>query len=128
LAEQIADLRDKRILLIEDDPHAQTFVRTTTRLERAHLRLAQTVEEGMAILEKEGPFDLVLLDLNLPTLPGWEALTMINERQAEVPVAIFSVEEDPAARERARRLGAVAFIQKPVGAREFVSTLKRLLS
>jgi DNA-binding response OmpR family regulator len=123
-------LQGKRLLLIEDSLDIQAFVATVARLEGAILLLATTGEEGLEALKLEPPVHLVLLDLNLPGIQGWDVLEEINsEPGPERPaVVIFSAFMDEPARERAVEMGAIGFIAKPIGARDLVEQLEAFFS
>lgn len=121
-------LAGKAILFVEDSPDVQVFVKTIARLERVELEVASTGKEALELLVDGRPFDLILLDLNLPDIPGWEILEVLREAQAgRPPVLIFSAQTDAETRERAAALGANGFILKPIGARELVETLTKFL-
>ena len=123
-------LHGKSILLVEDNADIQAFVSTVARLEGAELVVAPTGEDGLEALKKQESLDLVLLDLNLPGIQGWDILVDMNSRKEfqQLPVVVFSAFTDAPTRERAAAMGAVGFIAKPVGARELVDQLKVFLS
>jgi DNA-binding response OmpR family regulator len=58
---------------------------------------------------------LVLLDLNLPDMPGFEVLERLRARSSTIPVVIVSGNTDPMMAQAAIALGAVDYIAKPVG-------------
>ncbi|HWO73017.1 MAG TPA: response regulator [Dehalococcoidia bacterium] len=122
-------MREKSILLVEDNLDIQAFVRTIARLEGANLRIAASGEEALALLDEAVEFHLILLDLNLPDVSGWDVLAKAgsSSRCATTPVVIFSAHIDAATRERAQALGASGFLPKPIGAREFVEALNSYL-
>jgi CheY-like chemotaxis protein len=122
-------LHGKKLLLIEDNADIQAFVGTVARLEGATLVTASTGEEGLSALKADADHDLVLLDLNLPGIQGWEVLEQMKAPDgSDLPVVVFSAYTDTPTRERAAQLGASGFIAKPVGARELVEQLKAFLT
>jgi CheY-like chemotaxis protein len=121
-------LHGKRLLLVEDNADIQAFVGTVARLEGATLIAASTGEEGLVALKSEAAPDLVLLDLNLPGIQGWDVLEQIKSEGSNLPVVVFSAYTDTPTRERAAQMGAVGFIAKPVGARELVEQLTAFLT
>jgi len=121
-------LHGKRLLLVEDNADIQAFVGTVARLEGATLIAASTGEEGLVALKSEAAPDLVLLDLNLPGIQGWDVLEQIKSEGSNLPVVVFSAYTDTPTRERAAQMGAVGFIAKPVGARELVEQLTEFLT
>lgn len=121
-------LQGKRFLLIEDNADIQGFVSAVTRLEGADLVAVPSGEEGLAILTDAERFDLVLLDLNLPGIQGWDVLQEIAGVPGTNPIVVFSTDSDLPTRQRAGEMGAVGFIAKPVGARELIDHLETFLS
>ncbi len=123
-------VRGKRILLIDDDRDVQRFVSGVLALEGAHFSGEATGEEGLARLRSSDRFDLVLLDLSLPGMSGWDVLsayTMGVGAPGHAPVVIFTGEFGVAL-ERSMEMGAAGHILKPVGARELVERIDSFLS
>jgi len=105
--------RAHRILVIEDEGHVAGFIRDAL----TEIAYAVTVAAGGAhALNKvtdDAP-DLVLLDLNLPDMPGFEVLDRLRARSPALPVVIVSGNTDPMMAEAALALGAVDYATKPV--------------
>ncbi len=121
-------LTGKRILLVEDNAEIQKFISTVARLEGIDLATASNGEEALAFLADDSELDLILLDLNLPGIQGWDVLQEISSRTARDPqVVVFSAYTDVPTRNRAADLGAIGFIAKPVGARQLVKQLEGFL-
>jgi len=74
--------------------------------------------------------DLVLLDLNMPDMDGWETYTEVRaiSNLHHVPIAIFSSSEDPKDKEKAQKMGAVDFIQKPLNKIQMLERVGRLIN
>lgn len=122
-------LQGKRLLLVEDNADIQAFVSTVARMEGANLVTASTGEEGLSALRRDTALDLVLLDLNLPGIQGWDVLQEIRSgADPDPPVVVFSAYTDAPTRTRAAQMGAAGFIAKPVGARELVDQLEAFLT
>ncbi|MDE3025542.1 MAG: response regulator, partial [Acidobacteriota bacterium] len=83
--------------------------------------------EGMAAIEEERP-DLVLLDVLMPHVDGWEMLRRMQERHGvgSIPVVMFSGKADEQAEEKATSRGAQAFVGKPFDLQELVERTKQL--
>jgi excisionase family DNA binding protein len=89
--------------------------------------LRGSAEAGLEVLEEATP-DLVLLDVMMPQVDGWEMLRLVQERHGvgTIPVVMFSGKVDTAADEAASR-GAQGFIGKPFDPQELVDQTKQLL-
>jgi two-component system sensor histidine kinase RpfC len=89
--------------------------------------LAGTCEEALHLGEAT-PYDVILLDLLMPGIGGYEVLRTMRERGAnrDTPILVVSVMSNHESIERCRLLGATAFFAKPID-RELVATMVRSL-
>lgn len=104
----------KRIVLVEDEPHLQEEL-TSALVEAGYIvKNAYDGETGLALIEKEKP-DVVILDLILPKKDGFEILEMCKANPAteHIPILVLSNLESAENVEKAVRLGAVAYLVKP---------------
>lgn len=118
----------KRLLLVEDDEDLLHFARVTLEMEGHEVLAARTGGDALAIADTT-PLDLVLLDLMLPGLSGWEVLLRLRHHPnlAGVPIAILTASANPPEAERARQLGASDYLVKPISADELVQRVEQLL-
>jgi excisionase family DNA binding protein len=114
------------ILIVDDDPALRGFVRASLELEGYTVREAGSAEEGLAALEEESP-DLILLDVMMPKVDGWEMLRRVQERHGvgAIPVLMFSGKVDEASDVTAR--GASGFIGKPFDPQQLIESAKHML-
>ena len=115
----------KRILVVDDEPRMRRFVRMNLDLEGYEVIEA---DNGLQALEKvrdEMP-DLVLLDVAMPELDGFETLEHIREASS-VPVIMLTVKNDEDDRIRGLDLGADDYITKPFSPRELLSRIRAVL-
>ncbi len=105
----------KRILVVDDEPRMRRFVRMNLDLEGYEVLEADT---GLAALEKvrDDMPDLVLLDVAMPEMDGFETLERIREVSA-VPVIMLTVKSDEADRIHGLDLGADDYVTKPFSPR-----------
>jgi excisionase family DNA binding protein len=115
------------VLIVDDDPGLRRYVRASLESEGYSVREAGSAEEGLAALEEEPP-DLILLDVMMPKVDGWEMLRLVHERHGvgAIPVIMFSGRVDEGAAEAASR-GAQAFVGKPFDPEQLVDQTKQLL-
>lgn len=115
----------KRILVVDDEPRMRRFVRMNLELEGYEVLEA---ENGLVALEKvrnDMP-DLVLLDVAMPQLDGFETLEHIREASA-VPVIMLTVKSDEEDRIKGLDLGADDYVTKPFSPRELLSRIRAVL-
>src|ERR1051325_10790177 len=98
-------MREKRILLVEDDGDIQKFVKRIMELEGAFLTICSTIQEGEDRLAEDS-YDLVILDINLPDRSGWALLEGNSGRNAACPIVVFTASVEPHQELKARQLGA----------------------
>jgi excisionase family DNA binding protein len=118
----------RTILIVDDDPRLREFVRVNLEMEGYLVREAANAEEGLAALDEEPP-DLILLDVMMPQMDGWEMLQRVQERHGvgSIPVIMFSGKVDEKDLEGAQRRGAQAFIGKPFNPQQLIESTKQLL-
>ena len=116
------------VLIVDDDPGLRGFVRASLELEGYTVREAASGEEGLAALDEEPP-DLILLDVMMPRVDGWEMLTRMQERHGvgTIPVLMFSGKVDEGTMRDAASGGAQGFIGKPFDPQQLVETAKQML-
>jgi excisionase family DNA binding protein len=116
------------VLIVDDDERMREYVRVNLEMEGYSVREAGGAEEGLKVLEESTP-DLVLLDVMMPGVDGWEMLRSVQQRHGvgTIPVIMFSGKiEEPVAEEAAKR-GAQGFIGKPFNPQELIDQTKQLL-
>ena len=116
------------ILIIDDHALVREGIELVLRALQPGARIAQaaTCQAGID-LARECRFDLVLLDLNLPDMPGFVALERFRAEYPEMPVVVVSGMEDRATVMKALDLGARAFLPKSSDSSRIRSALRALL-
>lgn len=106
-------LQGTRVLVIEDDKLLSSLIVRKLKAEKTDVLYAPNGEEALKTLEAEMP-DLILLDILLPGIDGFEVLKRIKEnpKLQKIPVVILSNLGQESDIEQGRRLGAVTFLVK----------------
>ena len=118
-----------KILLIEDDPLILKMYETKFALEKLEVRIADDGRKGFEALEEFHP-DIVLLDLMMPELDGFEVLTKVRSdpKWANLPVIVLSNISQEIDRQRALDLGASDyFIKTSLTPQQVVDRIKAVL-
>jgi two-component system chemotaxis response regulator CheY len=102
-----------RVLVVDDSPTMRSIVRKTLSATRFPLAVSEA-EEGLSALEmvRDGDYDIVFLDYNMPGFDGLETLAEFKRQQRQVNVVMMTSTPHQALAARARALGA-AFLGKP---------------
>jgi CheY-like chemotaxis protein len=118
----------RNVLIIDDNEPTRLLIgRIVTQELGARVTLAGTCEEALRLAEQT-TYDVILLDLLMPGIGGYEVLRQLREHGANraTPILVVSVMSTHESIERCRLLGATAFLAKPVD-RELVTTMLRSL-
>ena len=119
----------KRILVVDDDQEILELTSAVLRDGGYAVLTADNGSEGVAAAQAEKP-DLILLDINMPILDGWEALRIlkVSEETKAIPVAMFSVRYDLSEKSEALKRSADDYIVKPFSYDELLERVGRLLT
>ena len=114
------------VLIVDDDAGLRAALRTSLESDGIEVREAGNAQEGMAALEDEPP-NLILLDVRMPEMDGWEMLSLVRERHGleAMPVVMFSGSENGA--DEAEERGAQAFVGKPFDPEKLLASTRQLL-
>jgi CheY-like chemotaxis protein/anti-sigma regulatory factor (Ser/Thr protein kinase) len=124
-----SDAERPQILLVDDDETVRTAVGDMLRGAGHAVTLAGCGLEGIAkVREREGAFDLVVTDLGMPDVPGWEVVEAVKQVDAATPVVIMSGFDRGRATRRAKELGVDLVISKPFDIQEFLTTVRGLMA
>jgi len=88
---------------------------------------AGSFDEAVALLDRGGDVDLVLLDLTMPGVRGFSGLMYLRAQYPSVPVVVVSANDDPAVIRRCMEFGASGFIPKTLGVEEMRAAIARVL-
>ena len=116
------------VLIVDDDERLREYVRVNLEAEGYVVREASSADEGLAALDEESP-DLILLDVMMPKVDGWEMLQRVQEKHGvgAIPVIMFSGKVDEESAAEATSRGAQGFIGKPFDPRALIESTKQLL-
>ncbi|WP_136253218.1 ATP-binding protein [Onishia niordana] len=119
----------RRLLYIEDNPANQRLMQDIIdELDDFDLQLAPSAEVGIELIRHRSP-DLVLMDLHLPGMDGYQGLAALrrNPANADLPVVALSANAMARDRERGYKAGFDAYLTKPLDLTSLRETLERLL-
>ena len=119
----------ERALIADDHPLVRDGLRTVllVTFDSCEIFEASTVDEAIAIIAREGDFDLVLLDLNMPGMAGLAGLRSMRERFPSLPVVIVSASTDRTQIAAALATGAAGFVPKSLRRSAIVAALTKVL-
>lgn len=115
-----------QLLLVEDDPVSAAFLSAGASSLPAHVWQADSIAEAEAICRKR-PFDLLLLDVNLPDGRGEDLLRTLREHGIDTQALAHTADTDPALHTRLRNAGFIEVLQKPINLPDLYAALRRHL-
>jgi DNA-binding response OmpR family regulator len=117
----------KKILIVDDEDDIRHFLELVLRQSGYDVYAAAGGEECLARAPQLRP-DLILLDIMMPVIDGWEVLRQLKERAdtAPLPVAILSARTEAKDRARGMGAGAVDYIGKPFALHELLKRIENI--
>jgi CheY-like chemotaxis protein len=124
------DLRGRRVLIVDDD---MRNVYSLTALLRAKGVQVEAAPDGQAALEKlaqSSTVELVLMDIMMPGMDGYEAIRRIRAQpgRGKLPIIALTAKAMPGDRQKCLDAGASDYVSKPLDAQKFLATLRVWLS
>jgi CheY-like chemotaxis protein len=118
----------RKLLLVEDNEESRDGLSRHLRRRGYEVLLAADGRQGVNVARSEGP-DLILMDMSLPVLDGWEATRQLKAwpQTREIPVIALTAHAMAGDRERAQEAGCDGYDTKPVELTRLVAKIESLL-
>ena len=119
----------KKILVVDDEDDILHFLELVLREKGYEVVTASGGHEALTRAQLEAP-DLVLLDIMMPQMDGWEVLKLlrVDEETAEIPVAMLSARTEARDRVQGLQEGAIDYICKPFSLSELLGKIEAIFS
>jgi len=115
----------KRILVVDDDPDLRELLFTALADEGFEVVPASNGEEALGLLRTFRP-DVIVLDLMMPVMDGWQFAKELKARDEDIPIVLLSAARDLKA--HAREMNAADVIAKPFELSELIPKIERVAS
>ena len=125
-AESTPQAPRRAIVVADDAPELRALLLLTLPDSDFDVREAGGGAAALELVDADPP-GLVVLDWNMPGIPGAEVLQELKRRLPDLPVIVLTAEPRASERQRAEELGADAFLSKPFSPIELLETIERLL-
>ena len=115
-------LKDVRVLVVEDSEDIQLLISYFLKRNGAIVTLAKDGVEGVELAMK-GPYDVVLMDIQMPRMDGFEAIENLRSRgfhKAVIALTAHAMEED---RQQTLRAGFTTHLSKPIDRQALIRTI-----
>ena len=115
-----------KVLIVDDEPAILRFLRTSLTANHYLVSEAETGEGALKEVRRSAP-DLLVLDLGLPDIDGFEIIRRLREAGSALPVIVLSSRTDEAGKVKALDLGADDYLSKPFGVEELLARIRAAL-
>lgn len=118
----------RKILVVDDEEDIRRFLGTVLREKGYEVLLAAEGEKALDLAGRERP-EVVLLDIMMPTMDGWEVLRRLkaDAATAEIPVVLVSARTEARARALTEGTGVVDFVEKPFSLHDLLRRIEGVL-
>jgi CheY-like chemotaxis protein len=119
-----------RILFIEDDPMNRRVVRDMLFVTGLPLFEAPGGPEGIAMLERDRDYDVVLLDLRMPGMDGFDVIRALRGRDdelANIPIIVVTADVAPGIEDECKAVGADEVLFKPIAMQSLYDTIAAVI-
>lgn len=115
-----------RILVVDDEPPIRRFLRTSLSAQGYQVLEAEAGQHALDMLGRNH-VDVLVLDLGLPDIDGFEVIRRLEQKGSTVPVIVLSSRDDEAGKVMALDLGADDYVTKPFGVEELLARIRAAL-
>lgn len=126
----MTSLTDKKVLAVDDNDTNIFVVDALLEDEGMEVLTANDGEEALAVLKEHPDVDIVLMDIMMPVMNGYEAMREIrsNDRYGQVPIIALTANAMVGDSEKCLAAGATSYVSKPIDAEVLVGEIRTLLS
>lgn len=116
----------KTILIVEDSPEERDIISRYLEFVGCHLLEATSGEDGLRMAREYRP-DLILLDLSMPVMDGWEAIRRLNEEPDTAGIPVVALTGHNLNRATLEEAGFCGYLQKPLAPFRILEEIERCL-
>ena len=114
------------ILIVDDDKNTRILMQAVLEAENYVVSMASNGEEALSIIDSQH-IDLVILDIKMPKMNGYELTQILRDAQNDIPILMVSAKQLPADRKKGFLVGTDDYMTKPVDEEEMLLRIKALL-
>lgn len=126
---EIKSINEKKytILIVEDDEVSAQYLSVLVKGVAAKLLFARTGREAVECVKKSANIDLVLMDVKMPEMNGYEATELIKEHNRDLPIVMITAYAYSEDKKKAKEAGCDGFVAKPVEKNKLFELLEKVL-
>lgn len=123
------EIKTKKVLIIDDDSRNIFALTAVLKAKKYTCLSANSAQQGFEILENDKDIVVVLMDMMMPDMDGYEAMKKMksHEQLKDIPVIAVTAQAMVGDKERCLKAGAAGYVSKPVNVDELVGQLKKYI-
>lgn len=119
----------KKILIVDDDPRNIFALKLTLKARGFQLESSTSAQEAIEMMKTHNDFSVVLMDMMMPEMDGYEAIKIIRNTEGiqDVPVIAVTAQAMPEDRQKCLDAGAQDYVSKPINVDVLLSSIEKIL-
>jgi CheY-like chemotaxis protein len=117
-----------RILFVDDLPDTRELFRLALSLQGHSVHLAANGLESVAAVKNHENFDVIIMDIEMPEMNGWDAVREIRamEKGREIPIVMFTAYGNGVTLKLAQQVGANSVLHKPISPQDLITHVQQI--
>ena len=125
--EEIDNFQGKKILIVDDEEFNWLLIKDALEETRVTVTWARVGQEAVDLVAAGEHYDLILMDMKMPVLDGFETTVLIKKINPEIPVIAQTAYAMPDERNKCMEVGCDDYLSKPISMEELLKTIKKYL-
>lgn len=119
----------KKILIVDDDPRNIFALKLTLKARGFQLESSTSAQEAIDMMKSHNDFSVVLMDMMMPEMDGYEAIKIIRNSEGiqDVPVIAVTAQAMPEDRQKCLDAGAQDYVSKPINVDVLLNSIEKIL-
>ncbi|MXS69740.1 response regulator [Flavobacteriaceae bacterium W22] len=120
-------LMNKKVLIVDDDPRNIFALTLTLKAKGYQIESCTMAQEAIDILKKDNQFSIVLMDMMMPEMDGYEAVKIIRETPDinHIPIIAVTAQAMPEDRQKCIDAGAQDYVSKPINVDQLMAVIQK---
>lgn len=125
-----ADILRRKVLVVDDEPYIGRIIQLKLESGPYDVELLHDGPSALEVLRREQPVDLILLDIMMPRMNGFDVLSELRQlpHRTDTPVIMLTAKGQETDRERAAALGASDFLTKPFSPKKLLARIDEIFA
>jgi hypothetical protein len=125
--EEIDNFQGKKILIVDDEEFNWLLIKDALEETRATVIWARVGQEAVDLVAAGEHYDIILMDMKMPVLDGFETTVQIKKINPKIPVIAQTAYAMPEERNKCMEVGCDDYLSKPISMEELLKTIKKYL-